>query len=123
MTDLAVKMPDTATQEVAKPATTVLLSEEAERDLRGFSRATRALLARAMRDELLEPTNWINFKPVPEHPGSFVLPIGKFLVFVRPLEPGAGKPDTDGRFVERIYRAKDVESVESALMAAAASSG
>jgi hypothetical protein len=123
MTDLAVKVPDTATQEVAKPATTVLLSEQAERDLRGFGRATRALLLRAMRDELLEPTNWTNFSPVSGRPGWFILPIGKFLVVVRPLEPGAGKPDTEGRFVERIYRAKGHENAKSAPMAAVTSSG
>ena len=123
MTDLGVKVPNAATQEVARPAATVLLSEQAERDLRGFSRATRALLLRAMRDELLEPANWTNFEPMSGSPGWFLLPIGKFLVVVRPLEPEAGKPDTEGRLVGRIYRAKDVENAEGALIAAATSSG
>ena len=76
-----------------------------------------------MRDELLEPANWTNFEPVSGYPGWFVLPIGKFFVVVRPLEPEAGRPDTEGRLVGRIYRAKDVENAESALMAAATSSG
>lgn len=112
-----IAAPSIALQEVARPAATVMLSEAAERDLKSFNRVTRSILSRAMRDQLLEPSSWVDFKALAARPESFALPIGKFYIVVRPLEPEPGQPSLDGRFVERIIQADDLQGVEAALRA------
>jgi mRNA-degrading endonuclease RelE of RelBE toxin-antitoxin system len=95
-----------------RPAGSVVLSEQAKADLEGLSRPTRALLSRTMRDQLLEPWRWQDFKfkavkTSGEH-AWYELGVGKFRVMFTPIRHGAGASMSEDRYVGRIVRAEQV---------------
>jgi len=101
---------------VAAPAERVLISDEARNDLEKVGRVTRAVLLRTLRDELLAPSRQFKIKklssPSDSQPPRFVVPIGKFRVVFRPLQPEEiGQPGVTGRVVERIVRADELDSL------------
>jgi hypothetical protein len=108
--------------QLARPAAAVTLSKQAEDYLKGLGFPTRTILSRALRDQLLEPSE-LDAQRISTLPGDrFVLPVGNFRVVFRMLEPGQLGGGT--RFVELIEHkgkqadaGQDVNQVQSTPIA------
>jgi mRNA-degrading endonuclease RelE of RelBE toxin-antitoxin system len=92
--------------EIERPAASVKLTPQAEAELKAFSLPTRAILSRAIRDQLLEPSDWRGFQRVETNPDQFELGIGNFRIRFQPFGPNVGRLGVEDRLVDRIYRAE-----------------
>jgi mRNA-degrading endonuclease RelE of RelBE toxin-antitoxin system len=92
--------------EIERPAASVRLTPQAEAELKAFSLPTRAILSRAIRDQLLEPSGWRGFKRVEANTDQFELGIGNFRIRFQPLNAETGQLGGEDRLVDRIYRAE-----------------
>ncbi len=90
--------------ELERPAASVRLTKQAKEELEKFGLPTRALLSRAMRDQLLEPSGWRGFKRVETDPDRFELGIGNFRIRFQPIGSNLGQFGVENRLVDRIYR-------------------